>query len=229
MEYAAPLAAEETTERDHRGVNAMRRAFLAGLLLFVPSLAWASDWTTLAGTLNKAVVYIEHEGGSCTGVIVNDSYGDDGKRDLVLTAAHCDAEAGKAIYADQERASVHAKDVKNDFMILNIPDTGRPSIKLAKHDPKQAEEVMSFGYGYGLEQPMARITHISIDRADIPELSGPYVVTDATFVGGQSGGPVVNALGELVMMVQRGSNSVGIGKGVETIRNKVGKFCDKTP
>lgn len=208
----------------------MRRVCLPvlGMIFAVLGTAHAADWVSLASTLNKAVVYIEHEGGSCTGFVINDAAGDTGKRDYVLTAAHCDAEPGKPLYVDQERASIRTKDVKNDFMILDVPDLNRPAIKLAKSDPRQGEEILNFGYGYGWEQPMARVAHISIERADIPELSGPYVVTDATFVNGQSGGPVVNAAGELVMMVQRGSNSVGIGKGAETIRSKIGKYWEQT-
>ncbi len=49
--------------------------------------------------------------------------------------------------------------------------------------------------------------------------------TDSPFVGGQSGGPVVNAAGELVLIVQRGDGgTTGLGVGVETIRARVGRF-----
>ena len=44
------------------------------------------------------------------------------------------------------------------------------------------------------------------------------------FVPGQSGGPVVNEKGEVVMIVQMGTNIVGLGVGTETIRDKVGRF-----
>jgi hypothetical protein len=38
---------------------------------------------------------------------------------------------------------------------------------------------------------------------------------------------VVNEAGEVVMMVQRGTQSVGIGVGAETIRSKVGRYFGK--
>ncbi len=53
------------------------------------------------------------------------------------------------------------------------------------------------------------------------------MVTDAAFVSGQSGGPCVNAAGEVVMMVQRGSSTVGLGVGAETIKNKAGRYFQK--
>jgi S1-C subfamily serine protease len=200
----------------------MRKTVAAALFVLLSlTSAFAADWTLLADKLSRATVYIEHEGGACSGVVINDSVGDKGEFDYILTAAHCD---GKEIYADQARAVVMTKDQKVDVMVLRVPDTERPAIKLAKADPKQGEEVAAFGYGYALEQPMLRVTHISIAEADIPSLSGKYVVTDATFVPGMSGGGVVNAAGELVMMVQMGSNSVGIGKGAEAIKGKVGKY-----
>jgi S1-C subfamily serine protease len=89
---------------------------------------------------------------------------------------------------------------------------------------------MSFGYGYGFEQPMLRITHIAADKVYLSEdgLTGPYLITDATFVPGQSGGPVINAAGEVVMMVQLGSNSVGFGYGAEKMKSKVGRYFRKT-
>jgi hypothetical protein len=44
-----------------------------------------------------------------------------------------------------------------------------------------------------------------------------------------SGGPVINAKGEVVSIVQRASGLVGIGIGAEAIRNKIARFLPKTP
>jgi hypothetical protein len=38
---------------------------------------------------------------------------------------------------------------------------------------------------------------------------------------------VVNEAGEVVMMVQRGSGTVGMGVGAETIRSKAGRYLEK--
>jgi S1-C subfamily serine protease len=197
-------------------------ACVAVLALSVPALA--ADWSYLADKLAKSVVYVEmNGGGSCTGFVINaDVKGD---KDYVLTAAHCD---NAKLYADGAEAKVIYKDIKTDLLVLEIDDTGRPALKLAKDNPTQGAEVMSFGFGYGLERPMLRVTHIADDKTYL-DVGGPYLVTDATFVPGQSGGPVINQAGEVSMMVQLGTNSVGFGIGAEKMKSKVGRYFEKTP
>jgi len=212
----------------------MRRAFVAvvaGLYAFcgVPLHA-RTDWTALVKTLEKSVVTIERNdaGTSCTGFVINSKAKDkdDDDVDFILTAAHCEA---VKLWADQAEAKVIAKNKEKDLLVLSIEDSGRPSMKLAADNPKVGDEIASFGYGYGLERPLFRLTHISAETY-IPYdgIGGPLFMTDATFVGGQSGGPVINAAGEVVMRLQLGTNSVGMGVGAETIRSRVGKFWEKT-
>jgi S1-C subfamily serine protease len=198
-----------------------KRLLLSSLLaLSVAASAFAADWTSLVPQFERSVVYIESEKGSCSGFVVNDAVGEKGATDYVLTAAHCE---GKEVYVDQVKAFIKTKDVKSDLMILEVMDLDRPAVKFAKVDPKVGDEVGSYGYGYGLEKPMFRVTHISSIQ-EVPEVGGTWVFTDATFVPGQSGGPVFNTAGEVSMIVQMGSNSVGLGKGVETIKAKLGKY-----
>jgi len=188
----------------------------------------AGDWTAQATKLAQSVVYIQSDDGSCTGFVIHSHYGDKGNKDLILTADHCFA-AG--LYADREPARVVSKDPKKDLMVLEIDNTDKPALLLAKHNPHQGEVVASFGYGYALERPMLRITTIADDNTYIPQdgIGGPLMVTDAAFVPGQSGGPVVNAAGEVVMIVQRGSGTVGLGVGAETIRSRMGRYLEKPP
>jgi S1-C subfamily serine protease len=200
----------------------MRIIVTAIMLLAVALPVGATDWSVAAEKLAKSVVYIESAQGSCTGFVINSDV--KGDKDYVLTAAHCD---GAQLYADGSDARVIYKDIKTDLIVLEIEDTGRAALRLAKDNPKQGEEVASFGFGYGFERPMLRITHIADDQTYMPEHGGPFIVTDATFVGGQSGGPVINAAGEVSMMVQLGTNSVGFGIGAEKMRSKVGRYCEK--
>lgn len=195
---------------------------MIGLLLSV-FMAAAPDWTKTADTLSKSVVFIVSTGGTCSGFVVNAHA--KGDKDYILTAAHCD---GKELYADNVPAKVVMKDAKRDLLILEVDDLDRPAVVLAAKNPLLGEEVASFGYGGGLEKPMFRLAHVSHPAIDLPELEGgPFVMIDAGYVGGQSGGPCVNALGEVVSIVQRASDKVGLGVGVETIRSKVGRFLEK--
>ena len=191
-------------------------------------LSLSADWAMVADKIAKSVVYIETTSGSCTGYVVNADATNKDKEDVdyILTAAHCD---GPELYADQTVAHVLWKDTKKDLMVLEVANLDRPALKIAKDNPKIGDEVASYGYGWGLERPMFRTAHVSDDKTYIPEqgIGGPFIVIDAQFVSGQSGGPVVNASGEVVLMVQRGGQGVGIGVGAEIMRSKAGRYFEK--
>jgi S1-C subfamily serine protease len=187
-----------------------------------------TDWAILVKDLSKSVVPIERntDGTVCTGFVINSRVRkDDEDKDYILTAAHCEA---AKMWADQAEATVVAKNTDKDLLVLMVDDTERPALKVAKADPEVGDELASFGFGMGLEKPILRMAHLSA-KTYIPYegIGGPIFFTDATFVPGQSGGPVINASGEVVMIVQRGSNSVGMGVGAETIRDKVGRYLEK--
>lgn len=208
----------------------MRRVCLSVLMVLVSAvtLLAAADWSPIADKLAKSIVYIETTSGSCTGFVVNAKATNKDKEDVdyILTAAHCD---GPEMYADQTLAHVLFKDTKKDLMVIEVADLDRPALTLAKSNPKIGDEVASFGFGWGLERPMFRTAHVSDDDTYIPEngIGGPLIVIDAQFVPGQSGGPVVNAAGEVALMVQRGGGGVGIGVGAETMRSKMGRYLQK--
>lgn len=207
----------------------MKKVLLSLSLILLLSISSGAQslWTPIASTVFKSIVYLEGSEGSCTGFVINDNAKDhDEDVDYLLTAAHC---MQSQLYADQQPTIVVSKDTKKDLMVLKVKDLGRPALKLAKDDPKIGEEVASYGYGYSLERPIFRITHISDDKIMIPfqGIGGPLIAVDTTFVPGQSGGPVVNTRGEVVMIVQLGTESVGLGVGAETIEDKVGRFFGK--
>lgn len=179
------------------------------------------DWASTADTLSKSVVYIQTPEGSCTGMVINANW--KGGKDLVLTDKHCEA---SEIYADGAVAKPIYK--RDDLMVLEVDDLDRPAVVFAKADPKQGDEVGSFGFGMGLSKPMLRIAHVSNPSIDIPDVpGGPFVMIDAAYVAGQSGGAVVNASGEVVSIVQRASGTVGIGVGAENITKAVKRYLEK--
>jgi S1-C subfamily serine protease len=198
----------------------VRTFTLAAILLFLFTIQnLAADWSVIAADARDSIVEIAisseagEPAGACTGFV------SDNDRDFVVTAAHCD---GPKVFADNMPAKVRMKDVKNDLMVLHVDGIDRPALKLAAEDPKIGAEVASFGFGYALERPLFRVAHVS--AADIAIERGRYFAVDATFVPGQSGGPVVNEQGQVVMLVQMGTNVVGLGVGTETIKDKVGRF-----
>lgn len=201
-------------------------ALIAFAVAVSPLAAQPSPWNAVAQALAKSTVFVQLGEGSCTGFVINSNAKDDKQDvDYVLTAAHCYA---KDLYVAGQPASVKSRDEKKDLLVLQVEDLDKPAIKLAKANPKVGDEVASFGYGYGLERPMLRVTHISDDQIYIPYqgIGGPLVAVDITFIPGMSGGPVVNEAGELVQIVQMSTEIVGFGVGAEVIREKVGKFFE---
>ena len=194
---------------------------VAAIFCLTPlSILGASKWTPIADKLAESVVFIElfagtQAQGSCTGFII------DSAKHLILTAAHCDAEK---ILANGTVTYKMFKDERKDLLVLRASNIEGPELVLAPNGPERGDEVASMGYGFGLEDPMFRIAHISNVRMDIEGISGPFAMIDAGFVPGQSGGPVVNDKGEVVMIVQRGNDSLGLGIASDVIRDKVGRY-----
>lgn len=199
--------------------------FLATLVFVSAGLSAASGWSTAVKQAAKSILVIQGSQGSCTGFPI------DSKRHYVLTAAHCDFSGpGLTPLIDKLPGKVVFKDAKKDLMVYEVERLDRPVLKLALKNPEIGDEVASFGYGLALNEPLFRITHISATNVMIPfdGIGGPFIFTDTDFVGGQSGGPVIDQTGAVVMIVQMGTQGVGIGVGVETIRDAVEKFIEET-
>ena len=198
------------------------------ILAFYALHTFAADWTPIADKLSKSVVYIETTHGSCTGFVISSKVEkkDEPDQTYLLTAAHCN---GPEIYADQSAAKVIHLDTKKDLMVLSVEALDRPALHLASDNPKIGQTVARYGFGWGLERPMLRQAMVSDDNTYIPEdgIGGPFMVIDAQFVPGMSGGPVVNEHGDVVMIVQRGGGAVGIGVGADILKSKTGKYWEK--
>ena len=202
-------------------------SLVIALSLIVAPLC-ASDWAGIINKVEQSILWVNIDGeGGCTAFIINQ------EKHYLLTAAHCYAGSkGGVIWADSIPTRVIALDLKKDLLVLEAKDIDptRPALKLAAKNPERGEEVMSVGYGFALERPFFRQAHVQDDQLMIPEggVGGPFISTDSPFVGGQSGGPVVNHAGEIVAIVQRGDGgSTGLGTGAELIRARVGRFFGK--
>jgi len=186
----------------------------------------ASDWSSVVKQVERSVVWVQvGDSGGCTAFVINQ------EKHYLLTAAHCEPEKGATLWADYVPTRIVLLDSKRDLMVLEAKDIDptRPALKMAAANPEIGQEVMSIGYGFALERPFFRQAHVQDDKMAISGIEGgPFISTDSSFVPGQSGGPVVNAAGEVVLIVQRGDNgTTGLGVGVATIREHVGRFFGK--
>ena len=204
----------------------MRKIAVSVLLAFVYMLpVSATDWSLVIADVEKALVWVEvGDTGGCSGFVI------DTTRKYVITAQHCQPrEHDGLLWIDRVPAKVISRDSKKDLLVVVVEHLNplRTALKLAAKNPVRGQEVMSAGFGYALERPFFRKASIQDDQLTIPEagIGGPYISTDAPFVGGQSGGPVVDINGYVVAIVQRGdSGTTGMGVGAEIIRERMGRF-----
>ena len=195
------------------------------ITVFLSSGVFAvNGWGPAVKQAAKSVLTVEGPAGSCTGFPI------DSKKHYVLTAAHCDFSGpGLTPLIDKLPGRVVFKDAKKDLLVYEVERLDKPALKIALKDPEIGDEVASFGYGHALNEPLFRITHISAAGVMIPfdGIGGPFIFTDTDFVGGQSGGPVIDQTGAVVMIVQMGTQGVGIGVGAEIIRKAVDDFIEE--
>ena len=197
---------------------------LVGLL---PSRLHATDWSEVIKTVEKSLVWVEvGDSGGCSGFVI------DAVRKYVMTAQHCQPLEQGVLWVDRVPAKVVSRDSKKDLLVVVVEhlDPIRVALKLADKNPVRGQEVMSAGYGFSLERPFFRKASVQDDQLMIPDngIGGPYISTDAPFVGGQSGGPVVDISANVVSIVQRGDGgTTGLGVGAEIIRDRMGRFFAK--
>lgn len=146
--------------------------------------------------------------GVCSGFVV-DAAG------RIVTAQHCTDEA-ESIEIDGEQTYVLK--TKDGAALLNGEPGKRPPLRIAKDLPKQLETVWSFGFpnGWGtfvFERRVASILKlVDADHHD--------VFMDGEVGFGMSGGPIVNAKGEVVGINQMTFSPGGfsMGCGLELIK-----------
>lgn len=198
-------------------------ATLALLIAFLTSMSAQTIWNPIAEKVEKSLaMLVVGTEGFCTAFSINE------KEDYVLTANHCfghDVE-GKDLLVDNAPSKLVAKDLKHDLLVLYVKGLDKPALHLAKHNPRVGDEMASYGFGYALSKPLFRVTHTSaIDTDEFPDV----VITDTDFTLGQSGGPVVDGNGDVVMIVQAGDGrGLGIGFGAETIKKSMGRYFEES-
>ena len=185
-------------------------AFTAFLSLFQSHV---TTYTKMVDRVSASVVRITvvmDEGQhTCSGEVIGVN--------RVLTAGHC---FGESIQADGIQAKVLKVDKWADLMVLSVL-TSKPAIEFRDSDVVRFEDLTAIGYAFGwskLSVTQVRAYLLNIDPFDANNEMAPGLIVQGTYIGGMSGGPVVDADGRMVGIVQQANQGIGYGVGTQLMR-----------
>jgi serine protease Do len=170
----------------------------------------------------RPALAVVHNGrrGSGAGVLAGDG--------LVLTSHHVVARGRSfKVTLDDDasyEARVLAREPETDLALLEIPVNGHTSAVFSAHEPRPGEMVFAFGHPWGQRAVLtggvlSAVTTARTRRGEIPVLR-----TDAQLAPGNSGGPLLNAAGEVV-----GINAMIFGgdQGIAIPASVIREFLEK--
>ncbi|MBE2188746.1 MAG: trypsin-like peptidase domain-containing protein [Desulfobulbaceae bacterium] len=163
----------------------------------------------------------------------------------ILSNHHVAGNASKIIVTmtdgTKHEAEIIGSDMVTDVALLKIKGNNLPYLKLGtSNDVIIGEWVIAFGNPFGLfdrnAKPTVTVGVVSNNNINILHQDSPYnrvykgmIQTDAAISSGNSGGPLVNSLGEVIAMNtiiystsqnRQGAGSIGIGFSIPIDRVK---------
>jgi Trypsin-like peptidase domain len=138
----------------------------------------------------------------------------------VLSAAHC---VGDNMKADLDALMPLKIDQSLDLALLTTDTHQKPALKLRSTNALQFEQLTAIGYAFGYKDiSVLLVTPFLLDASpwtneDESPLA-PGMIVEGEYIGGMSGGPVVDAKGLQVGIIQQGGSGVGYGVEASTIR-----------
>lgn len=137
-------------------------------------------------------------------------------------------------------ARIIGSDPASDICLLKVDESDLPYVELGNSDDTIIGEwVIALGNPFGLfelnDKPTVTVGVISATGMNLDAINNRYylnmIQTDAAINGGNSGGPLVNSLGQVIgmntLIFTAGGNSGSIGLGFAIPINKVKKIVDE--
>jgi S1-C subfamily serine protease len=155
----------------------------------------------------QSVVYIQNTEGRCSGFMIAPH--------RVMTAKHC---VGEALTVDNKPATVLRMSEELDLALLEA-EVKRPLLTFRDAPIHRWEHLTAIGHAFGWPRD-ADITALQVivifTSQPIEPDSANGMIVQGQFIGGMSGGPIVDQDGKVVSIVQRGGE--GLGYGVVTLQ-----------
>lgn len=136
---------------------------------------------------------------------------------------------GARIISRRSGAEIARSNRLLDLAVLRADLRGAKALPLAKETPKIGEEVAVFGYAFASKRVAFQFGRVSLPLDDDGAL-----VLDLMVIGGDSGGPAINAQGELVGMTSAVKFShptmhAALMVSVEKVRDFVSGYLPRQP
>lgn len=140
---------------------------------------------------------------------------------LVLTNAHvARRDHGMRVLLHDGRefdSRLIARDANIDLALLQIPASGYPTAVFAEKAPRPGELVYALGHPWGQRNVLTGGVLSAVTSARTPGGELPLLRTDLQLAPGNSGGPLLNAAGEVIglnAMILGGDQSIAIPSSV---------------
>jgi S1-C subfamily serine protease len=132
----------------------------------------------------------------------------------IMTAAHC---VGDDMKADGIPVKVISGDKYFDLALLEGP-SDRPILQFREREVQRWEMLKSLGYGYGWNRLTVLDNKVILTRYKVVEDGPVGIVVQGGYIGGMSGGPLVDLDGKVVGVVQRSNSQIGYSVGATIIK-----------
>lgn len=136
-------------------------------------------------------------------------------KDLMLTANHC-------IHEDMRVDEVKVKKVVKfdeyfDLALLRVEHDHTP-LQFRDEEVHPGEGLTGMGFANGWEVPVVIAQTVLIPRFPWSKGTPKGIMVSPGYIGGMSGGPVVDGEGLVVGMCQRSDDGIGYGVGTKLIK-----------